>query len=825
MLEKLIQDRDADIAYVIDSRSIDNEGNSSCSSDSDSDVNAHSKAKVDQPLSYPDFLEYVLNALVEDKKWMNVVSVAVDWRHIFVAKEYGSAEKLLEAATDSTVEGKELQLIVSFRSGEDVRGQYIVFYQDKDEYTRYTADKALGRIKGNRDEFKKFCESQLLPIRDSDENGVLPTKREYVQVHGVNEFDNLDSNIQNDKSYALVVAGESGSGKSVFSCLESMERGFIPLYMLLRMSKNQRENEGEDKKGDEESNKEEKGEGKRTDVSEVYARKPESEFPHIHKFLQGVLNVHKEKSSNHIDVIDSLKTKLDVSRNKWAREILKQAFKKFCEGDANARSWSEGCWSSDALPSKVALILDEATDIDLVEGLIDTVRQTYREMNGLVKEQIILVLVGTGLDLIRDGNQIGTNPAYSRLIRMKGPDLQHLEKIGVIKPEISRAVSNGLFSRVLQTNSRMLFRGILPVLRQGFHSVDGNFDPQTKKRRYKERLKAIASFGPLMDYGVRFFVTKNIMGDLSSNRRDELLAESFVYHLSTAIRPPLREHATVSKIRQIEREKVKELKKPSNEIFEVGLAVKSGTSAALKYMSCFGLTCPIRPSFGNELEELTALHYQRLMEIQGYRSQRVTLRYAWPPMSNKRDDNITAAVIKDLKKKLAKQSEMELPNLSIGQEDGRECIVFSQGTASAQGGVVLALLFDNKSKTGELVTIQCKHHTTMASAKKTKSWWASLGISFQNNDSSPKVGKAGYSYTGLEALRSLLETRLQQEYPSATISLGDRIMACSFREPPNAEFPIPDYKRARVWFREMLEPTISTFQLRDAEEEEEEEEN
>ena len=538
LLEKLIQNRDADIANVIDSRSIDNEGNSSCSSASDSDVNVHSKAKVDQPLSYPEFLAYVLNALVDDKKWMNVVSVMVDWgENLFSAKNHGSAEKLLEAVTDPAVEGERIQ--VSFRSGEEV-----FFYRDKDEYTMYTADKALGRIKGNRDEFKKFCESQLLPIRDSDENGVLPTKREYVQVHGVNEFDNPDSNIQNDKSYALVVAGESGSGKSVFSCLESMERGFTPLYMLLRMNKNKRENEGEDKKGDEESNKE----GKRTDVSEIYPRKPNNEFPRIHKFLQGVLNVHKEKSSNHIDVIYSLKTKLNVSRNNWAREILKQAFKKFCEGDANARSWSEGCWSSDALPSKVALILDEATDIDLVEGLIDTVRQTYREMDGLVKEQIILVLVGTGLDLIRDGNQVGTNPAYSRLIRMKGPDLQQLEKTSVIKPEVSRAVSNGLFSRVLQTNTRMLFRGILPVLRQGFHSVDGDFDPQAKTRRYEERLKAIASFGPLMDYGVRFFVAQNIVGDLSSQRRDELLKESFVYHLSTAIGPPLRAHAAVSKI-------------------------------------------------------------------------------------------------------------------------------------------------------------------------------------------------------------------------------------------------------------------------------------
>ena len=538
---------------ILDSRSIDNEGSSSCSSASD--VKVHSRANADQPLSYQDFLAYVLNALVDDKKWMNLDSVIVDRRRLFVAKEYGSAEKLLVAATDTTVEGE--RIIVAFESNESKLD--FCFYRDKDDYTRYTADKALGRIKGNRDEFKKFCESQLLLIQDSDKNGVLPTRRTYVQVHGVNEFDNLDSDIQKDKSYALVVAGESGSGKSVFSCLESMERGFIPIYMLLRLRKNKRKNEGEDKKGDKESKKEETGEEKNQmghDVSEVYARKPESEFngrkpnnkfPHIHKFLQGVLNVHKEKSSNHIDVIYSLKTKLNVSRNNWAREILKRAFEQFCDGDANAQSWSEGRWSSDALPSKVALILDEATDIDLVEGLIDTVRQTYREMDGLVKERIILVLVGTDMDLIRDGNHVGTNPAYSRLIRMKGPDLLHLEKTGVIKPEISRAVSNGLFSRVLQSNSRMLFRGILPVLRQGFHSVDGDFDPQTKSRRYEERLKAIASFGPLMDYGVRFFVTQNIMGDLSSNRRDELLAESFVYHLSTAIGAPFRENTQLSR--------------------------------------------------------------------------------------------------------------------------------------------------------------------------------------------------------------------------------------------------------------------------------------
>ena len=165
---------------ILDSRSIDNEGSSSCSSASD--VNVHSRANVDQPLSYQDFLAYVLNALVDDKKWMNLDSVIFDRRRLFVAKDYGSAEKLLVAATDTTVEGE--RIIVAFESNENKPD--FCFYRDKDDYTRYTADKALGRIKGNRDEFKKFCESQLLLIQDSDKNGVLPTRRTYVQVHGVN---------------------------------------------------------------------------------------------------------------------------------------------------------------------------------------------------------------------------------------------------------------------------------------------------------------------------------------------------------------------------------------------------------------------------------------------------------------------------------------------------------------------------------------------------------------------------------------------------------------------------------------------------------------
>ena len=53
-------------------------------------------------------------------------------------------------------------------------------------------------------------------------------------------------------------------------------------------------------------------------------------------------------------------------------------------------------------------------------------------------------------------------------------------------------------------------------------------------------------------------------------------------------------------------------------IFEYGLASLLGKSAALTYLSCFGLACNVRPSLGNEFEKLTALHCHRLFEIHGF---------------------------------------------------------------------------------------------------------------------------------------------------------------------------------------------------------------
>ena len=72
-------------------------------------------------------------------------------------------------------------------------------------------------------------------------------------------------------------------------------------------------------------------------------------------------------------------------------------------------------------------------------------------------------------------------------------------------------------------------------------------------------------------------------------------------------------------------------------IFSSGLARRKDTSKALKYLACFGLTCPMRPGFGHEFEELAALHYSRYMEVQGYTVRRMVLQHGWPPKRGKGD--------------------------------------------------------------------------------------------------------------------------------------------------------------------------------------------
>ena len=89
----------------------------------------------------------------------------------------------------------------------------------------------------------------------------------------------------------------------------------------------------------------------------------------------------------------------------------------------------------------------------------------------------------------------------------------------------------------------------------------------------------------------------------------------------------------------------------NTKIFSKGLARNSNTSAALKFLSCFGLTCDVRPGCGDSFKEMTVLHFMRLMQIRGYNPTRATLKYAWPRAMNTGKKKLTLA-LRDLPKLL-----------------------------------------------------------------------------------------------------------------------------------------------------------------------------
>jgi hypothetical protein len=645
---------------------------------------------------------------------------------------------------------------------------------------------------------EEFLAEKVLPLMPIQTQLDLPRRLtcdiDYVQFEPSDAKTYFDAAVAPDKAFAVVVAGESGSGKSVFSCLQAKECGYTVLYVLL----------------------------KGTDLE----HKPIGEFPLTNTLFRLLINKMEGPSGTPLlHRLYSKKETLNQDRNRWAKKVLEAALHRVTkDGGESVQDWVAGKWPRSKRPKKVALVIDEATDVDLVEGLVDVVREIKASYFGrLAAEALSIVLVGTGLDAIRYPERVGTNPDYSRLVTVKSPNVPILQQREQLSSAIEQAIEKGTFSRVLSTNSRMFFHAVLPILSMPMHDYDAEGDGKAKGLRLEERLREIGSFRHLMDFAPRLYVRSNSIANVTASARSNLLQEAFVYHMVAAMEAILASTTKSDSLKQIILAELAVVKKfaackrlaatEQKEIFTRGLAKKSETSMALKYLACFGLTCELRPGFGNEFEELTALHYLRCMQVQGYSTQRCVLKHAWPPKSDTK--TIGTAEIAALKKKCKAAGKDEFADFDFSSVQGMACVVFSQGTATAQGGDILALVVNGVD--AALESIQCKHYSRSNGPASVRNWWCSLGISMDGDGDAnlePADGPAGHSFAGLESFRALLEEKLGG---NRKVTLGRRIIAASFKTPDTAHFPVPaEEGKVGVWFREMLEPTISVVSLREA---------
>lgn len=643
---------------------------------------------------------------------------------------------------------------------------------------------------------------------------VLSTKQEHgltipnidssfvgVSYDSENQQHPLQSRRQPDKDFALVVAGESGSGKSVFSVNEPCRFGYKVLYLAFQK---------DDFKDD------------RGYVKQCPKLKPEERC--WLDYVQLVLDRYGQEQVDR-EPLFHLKSVLNSHRNGWAKAVRDKALERVLAGaEGQAKTWLSGKSSSQV--EKLAMVLDEATDRDLAYGLVDTCRDFTTEKSGLSKESPLVIVSGTGLDAIGAGGHVGTNPSKFFLVTMTGPKQGKIADALESDERFRAAVEaspDGVFSRILMTNARMYFRGVLPVLGLEFLKVQVPDESEVQ-----DILIQAGSSHVLMSYAVRKYLISNSIQYLDSENSRALLEQAFTYHLhkslsgaSRSLLPPLKPCIDRLIADAAEMPAFQAIKKKGEKIFEKGLACREGTSKALKYLACFGLTDTLEPANGYKFEHMASLHVERHMMTKGYKVFKHKLKFAWPPKKTGHS-KYTPVLITKLRETLESQKEHEQKNLEkwlqrmdanagdggLFHERSKVCVIFSQGTLTAQGGDVLVLCWDGESM--KLISIQCKHVSKWE--EKINKAWLSLGVPIKGF-----VGKARYSDTGLLELCSTI----QKSFKGREVSVGKRVLALSLPANELEKLVIPtedaDGKQVEVWPKEWFEPTISVMDVNEEE--------
>ena len=645
------------------------------------------------------------------------------------------------------------------------------------------------KYRGNEKALREVLDTRLYPVERGDfgigettGRDSLPADLSYVTVDGDDVFSTAD--VHPDKRYAIVVAGECGSGKTKFAIGKALEQGFLPVYCAIpSLSPNPSALEPQ--------------------LDQELRKKPTPTHPSLSSFLELVTlrfgEVHK--CDKKVESLYALKGKLYKERDAWATRVLDATMQgAVCGGIdgqmwINGQMWLDGYWSTQVLPKKVAVIIDEAWDIDLVEGLVSTVRiNTSRYLGRLAQKEFLLVLVANGLDVIKVAGRAGTTPSHSELISMKNPNMENLVKEGKVSAEVLQAINEGSFARVLSTNARTFFLAVEPMLTRSIHEVDDlDMDPSVKKLPLGDRLVKVASSQRLMDDAAGI-VSRNSVHEFAEGERDDLVKNAFLYHLKCAV-----EEVKCDEVKRRETERMTSWA-IDEDIFTYGLANRKGTSTALKYLSCFGLSCEVRPGFYDDFNELTVLHVMCLMDSEEYEVFRCQLKYAWPPQMS--SEAAYAEQIEKLRDVVLPEQEDEVLFEKLPGDATRYCIVFDQDMAIAQAGVLLVLKVDEEEGYAKLDIIQRKNCKKHATKDDIVSWWSSLGVAIGTEDTEPVEESAGYSYCGLEAFCKLVSRRLDMD-----VQIDSRILAVPHECP--ATFQLPKDKRLRWWFREMLEPTMS----------------
>jgi len=278
---------------------------------------------------------------------------------------------------------------------------------------------------------------------------------------------NVAFSLDYSKAQALVVVGESGAGKSWYAKKFLWRRfeGASFIYCML---------------GD--------------DIA-LSGHEPENpELLSACSLALGLLHRTVYEIENHkvwFDAVSEISRRNNKTRNQSVVKRFDELVQaKMVDSEDTKRWWAR--FSSNAPEKaeplkKLVIIIDEVgKDPELSRGLVDEVRVIYNKIRARnMAEDVLLVLVGSGLERfiecvgIETGDRafdaeyasFGTDPTKSDVVELRGPGQETLDKLGESCGVPGKSILGGTYSQVLATNTRMLFRGVIPIFKSILHNI------------------------------------------------------------------------------------------------------------------------------------------------------------------------------------------------------------------------------------------------------------------------------------------------------------------------------------------------------------------
>ena len=675
----------------------------------------------------------------------------------------------------------------------------------------------------------------------------LRWQKKLVAAQSKSQLDGICFSNDKAKGYAQIISGESGSGKSWYAKYALPAKFPNASFIYHEVS-------------DEEA---------RELMPKVANCRPDEVLSDAYGEALSILSSQGLFGHKAYNVISELARENNRTRNGIATEFLKDAITKVLATKHHANAW----WTNPPSETidELVIILDEIGKIPYVaRGLVDEVRQIYCGIVGDRAEKVLLVLVGAGIDRFieedspsfatREYNSVdaasaakqkvdekellgslvkfGTDPTKSQVAVLKGPTLEQ-PKIGGVD---TAHILGGTYAKVLATNTRMLMRGVIPVL-----TAEMNIS-HIPEERLMERRIALGSTNIIMDYCARTYIALNGLQRLRDDKEDKLaldrvLLKQFAFilrHGLQRIRPALNP-ASCAVMDMVQ---TRDPRSDFEDLLQRGLISSNvaSTSSALRYLACNGETAPLDAQDGVAFESVLQHHLLRLYRAKHYLSLECSddttkkpsakekfvcavhsFAQAWPPSSTKHADLSTSEGTQtevDLRYSNRGQALSERDTQEIKQKlkgANEYALVMRQSVSNAQGADVMVLSRSKTSDTAFLDLFQGKHLTKVPgpTTQKMIHAFASLGVAYDPQNArfltEPTTGSAGYSYLGTKKLVEKLGSVL-----NAKVEIRKRVVAFSacWEDCKGYDaFAFEEAKRANVWIwtKEMIEPTISAL--------------